>query len=203
MAHPSDKPADKAAKPVTNPTLGTDRKVEMPDENIPLGDINAERRSFLVNATTAFGVAGAACVALPFVKSLSPSRDVLAQATLDVNLTEVPVGEMKTYLWQGKPVFVWHRNPAQIAEAREWDTKATMDPMPDAERVQKPEWLIVLGVCTHLGCVPMRGGDADGWRCPCHGSQFDLSGRVTHGPAGRNLDIPPYRFLNDTTVRIG
>lgn len=172
-------------------------------DEAPLGDVNAERRSFLVNATTAFGVAGAACVAVPFIRSMSPSRDVLAQATLDVNLGEIAEGESKTYLWQGKPVFIWHRNTAQIAEAAAWDSKATMDPMPDAERTQKPEWLVVLGVCTHLGCVPMKGGEADGWRCPCHGSQFDLSGRVVHGPAGKNLEIPPYRFLNDQTIRIG
>jgi ubiquinol-cytochrome c reductase iron-sulfur subunit len=172
-------------------------------DETPLGDVNLERRSFLVNATTAFGVAGADCVALPFINSMNPSRDVQAQATLDVNLGEIPAGSYKTYLWQGKPVFVWHRNPEQVTKAKEWDTKATMDPVPDAERVQKPEWLVVLGICSHLGCVPMQGGEAEGWRCPCHGSQFDLSGRVTQGPAGKNLEVPPYRFLDDNTIRIG
>lgn len=169
----------------------------------PTGDFNAERRSFLVNTTTAFGVAGAACVAYPFLKTLAPSRDVQAMATTDINLGEIPEGSFKTYLWQGKPVFIWHRNAAQIAKAREWDSKATMDPMPDAQRVQKPEWLVVLGICSHLGCVPLQGGEAEGWRCPCHGSQFDLSGRVVHGPAGKNLEVPAYRFLDDTTIRIG
>lgn len=172
-------------------------------DEAPLGDIDAERRSFLVGATTALGLAGAACVALPFIKSLSPNRAVQAMATLDVNLAEIAEGTAKTFLWQGKPVFIWHRNAAQVAKAKEQDTTSTMDPQPDAMRTQKPEWLVVMGICTHLGCVPLRGGEAEGWRCPCHGSQFDLSGRVVHGPAGKNLDVPPYRFLNDTTIRIG
>lgn len=173
------------------------------DDNAPIGDVDAERRAFLVNTTTAFGIAGAACVALPFISSMNPNRAVRAAATLDVKLGEIAEGDAKTYLWQGKPVFIWHRNAAQIAEAQAGDATATLDPAKDADRVQKPEWLIVMGVCTHLGCVPMRGGDFGGWRCPCHGSQFDDSGRVRHGPAGANLEVPPYRFLDDQTIRIG
>lgn len=180
--------------PHTSPSAGAEA---------PLGDIDAERRSFLVGTTTALGLAGAACVALPFIKSLSPNRAVQAMATLDVNLAEIPEGTAKTFLWQGKPVFIWHRNAAQVTKAKEQDATSTMDPQPDAERTQKPDWLVVMGICTHLGCVPLQGGEADGWRCPCHGSQFDLSGRVVHGPAGKNLEVPPYRFLNDTTIRIG
>jgi ubiquinol-cytochrome c reductase iron-sulfur subunit len=173
------------------------------EDDAPLGDVNAERRALLINTTTAFGVAGAACVAVPFLRTLSPSRATEALATVDINLAEIPAGSVKTYLWQGKPVFVWHRTPEQIAKAKQQDTTSTMDAEPDAERVKKPEWLVVLGVCSHLGCVLMQGGESDGWRCPCHGSQFDLSGRVTHGPAGKNLEVPPYAFLNDTTIRIG
>lgn len=168
-------------------------------------EIDAERREFLINTTIAMGAVGAAACAVPFVKSWSPSRDVQAQATLDVDLTEIAEGEYKTYLWQGKPVFIWHRNAAQIAAATAADATATIDPEPDAKRVQKPQWLVVMGVCTHLGCVPMGNGNAanPGWRCPCHGSQFDVSGRVTQGPAGTNLPVPAYAFLNDTTIRIG
>lgn len=169
----------------------------------PLDEAGAERRQLLINATTAVGVAGAACVAVPFLKTLAPSRATEAMATLDVKLSEIAEGTFKTYLWQGKPVFIWHRNAEQMAKAKEQDGTSTMDPQPDAQRVKKPEWLVVMGVCTHLGCVPMHGGESEGWRCPCHGSQFDLSGRVTHGPAGRNLDIPPYTFLDDNTIRIG
>lgn len=173
------------------------------EDEVALGNVDAERRALLVNATTAFGLAGAACVALPFIQTMNPSRSVKAMATIDVALAEIPLGESKTFLWQGKPVFVWHRNPEQIAEAQKGDATATMDPAKDADRVQKAEWLVVMGVCTHLGCVPMRGGEYGGWRCPCHGSQFDDSGRVRHGPAGTNLEVPPYRFLDDNTIRIG
>ncbi len=173
------------------------------DDDTPLGDVDAERRALIVNATKAFGLAGAACVALPFISSMNPSRSVKAMATIDVPLSEIPLGDAKTYLWQGKPVFVWHRNAEQIAAAQQGDATATMDPAKDADRVQKAEWLVVMGVCSHLGCVPMRGGDHGGWRCPCHGSQFDDSGRVRVGPAGTNLEVPPYRFLDDATIRIG
>lgn len=166
-------------------------------------DVDTDRRDLLLNATIGMGVAGAAACAVPFITSLSPSRDVQAQATVDIKLSEVPEGEAKTFLWQGKPVFVWHRNAAQIAEAKAGDTTASIDPAKDADRVKKDQWLIVMGVCTHLGCVPMRGGDFGGWRCPCHGSQFDDSGRVRHGPAGMNLPVPPYAFIDDETVRIG
>ncbi len=173
------------------------------DDDAPIGNPAAERRQLLINTTTAFAVAGAACVAVPFLRTMSPSRATEALATVDINLAEVPLGSMKTFLWQGKPVFVWHRTPAQIATAKAQDATSTMQAQPDAERVQKPEWLVVLGICSHLGCVPMQGGKSDGWLCPCHGSQFDLSGRVTQGPAGKNLDVPPYQFLNETTIRVG
>ena len=167
-------------------------------------NIDDDKREFLIRTTTTVGVVGAACAAYPFVKSMAPAANVKAQASIEVNLGEIPEGESKTYLWRGKPVFIWHRNKEQIAEAQQRDgTNALLDPENDAERVQKPEWLIVMGVCTHLGCVPMRGGETGGWRCPCHGSQFDNSGRLTRGPAAENLHIPPYTFLNDTTVKIG
>jgi ubiquinol-cytochrome c reductase iron-sulfur subunit len=181
----------------------TPSKAPKINDDAPLGDAGAERRQLLINATTAFGVAGAACVAVPFLRTLSPSRATEAMATLDVNLGEIAEGTFKTYLWQGKPVFVWHRNAEQIAKAKAQDTSSTMEAQPDAERVKKPEWLVVMGICSHLGCVPMQGGESEGWRCPCHGSQFDLSGRVTHGPAGKNLEVPPYAFLDDNTIRIG
>lgn len=167
------------------------------------GNPDAERRQFLITTTTVFGAAGAACVAYPFIKSLSPNKEVQAAATLEVKLGDIPVGTSKTVLWQGKPVFIWHRNAEQIAAAQAGDATATLDPQPDAERVQKPEWLVVMGICTHLGCVPMQGGEHEGWRCPCHGSQFDVSGRVRQGPAGTNLPVPPYSFIDDQTILIG
>lgn len=166
-------------------------------------DVDAERRELLIGATCAFGAVGAAACAVPFVTSFAPNRAVEALATIDINLADIPEGGSKTFLWQGKPVFVWHRSPSQIAEAEAGDATASLDPAKDSDRVKKKEWLITMGVCTHLGCVPLQGGEFGGWRCPCHGSQFDNSGRVRHGPAGKNLDIPPYAFLDDNTVRIG
>jgi ubiquinol-cytochrome c reductase iron-sulfur subunit len=162
------------------------------------------KRDFLINTTTAFGVVGAACAAYPLIKSMTPSADVKAQASVDVDLSQVPKGEIRTFMWRGKPVFIWHRSKKQIEQARATnESSGLLDPMKDEDRVQRPEWLIVVGVCTHLGCVPIRGGEAAGWRCPCHGSQFDSSGRVTRGPAPTNLEVPPYKFLDDSTVRIG
>ena len=169
---------------------------------LPSDEVDVERRKFLAATTTIFGLAGVACMAVPFLKSILPEGNAAKAAPVDVRLTDIPEGTYRTYVWQGKPVFVWHRNPAQIAEARHGD-HTTMVPEPDAERIQNPAWLVVTGICTHLGCVPMAGGESQGWVCPCHGSQFDLSGRVTKGPANRNLDIPPYRFIDENTIRIG
>ena len=165
--------------------------------------VDESKRDFLTQTTTAFGVVGAACAAYPFIKQMSPSDDVKAQATTEVDLTQIPLGEGKIVMWQGKPVFIKHRTPEEIAEAKAGDATATIDPQKDEDRVQKPEWLVTMGVCTHLGCVPNTGGKHDGWLCPCHGSQFDSSGRVRVGPAPTNLEIPPYAFLDDNTIKIG
>jgi ubiquinol-cytochrome c reductase iron-sulfur subunit len=111
--------------------------------------------------------------------------------------------------WQGKPVFIRHRTPEEIARAEGVDVSALRDKQADADRVEKPEWLVMIGLCTHLGCIPLGQkptdpkGDFDGWFCPCHGSHYDISGRIRKGPAPKNLAIPPYEFLNDTTLKIG
>ena len=165
--------------------------------------VDEGRRDFLTQTTTAFGAVGAACAAYPLIKQMSPSDDVKAQATTEVDLTQIPLGEGKIVMWQGKPVFIKHRTPEEIAEAKAGDATVTIDPQKDEDRVQRPEWLVTMGVCTHLGCVPNTGGKHDGWLCPCHGSQFDTSGRLRRGPAVTNLEIPPYTFLNDETIRIG
>lgn len=165
--------------------------------------VDESRRDFLSTVTTTFGAAGAACAAYPLIKQMSPSDDVKAQATTEVNLSEIPLGESKIVMWQGKPVFIKHRTASEIEEARAGDATATIDPQKDEDRVQKAQWLVTLGVCTHLGCVPNSGGNHEGWLCPCHGSQFDSSGRVRVGPAPTNLEVPPYTFLDDNTIKIG
>lgn len=167
-------------------------------------DINQEKRTFLAQITTAFAAIGAVFAAIPFLKSLGAAGDVKALAKIEVDISTIPVGASKTVLWQGKPVFITHRSPEAIAAARAENTSSKLlEPMKDEDRVQKDEWLVVMGVCTHLGCVPLNEGTQKGWRCPCHGSQFDTSGRLTRGPAARNLDIPPYTFLNDSVIQIG
>ncbi len=161
---------------------------------------NPGRRSFLGKVTTVAGATGAAAACWPFVSSMNPSEDVLAKATVEVDLNNIPPGGVHTVAWQGKPVFIVHRTPQEISNAEA--SPGVIDPQPDAKRVQKPDWLVVVGVCTHLGCVPNRDATG-GWLCPCHGSMYDASGRVIRGPAPRNLDVPPYSFVSADKIIIG
>ena len=170
------------------------------------------RRDFLILA--AGGMTGVATLASvwPLVNSLNPAADVLALSTTEVDLSLIEVGQRITVMWQGKPVFVDHRTAEQIdaaANISQEEFDDLIDPEADADRVQKPEWLVMVGVCTHLGCIPkgQKSGDPlgeyAGWFCPCHGSHYDTSGRIRKGPAPLNLPVPPYEFLDDTTIRIG
>ena len=181
------------------------------------------RRDFLYLTAGAFGAVGAGCLAVPLVDSLNPAADTLAMSTTEVDLAPVAVGQSITVMWRGKPVFIRHRTPEEIAAAKKDDPQVDpanpkvivanpaglRDPQTDASRVQKPEWLILVGVCTHLGCVPLGQKSSDprgeygGWYCPCHGSQYDTSGRIRKGPAPLDLEVPLYAFETDTTVKIG
>lgn len=167
------------------------------------------RRDFLHLTAGAMGVVGAACVATPLVNSLNPAKDTLAMATIEVDVSDLKPGEAKTEMWQGKPVFIRYRTPEEIEEAVDVEVSTLRDKQPDSARVQRPEWLVVIGICTHLGCVPVgqkpteARGEYDGWFCPCHGSEYDTSGRIRKGPAPKNLPVPPYKFISDTVIRIG
>jgi ubiquinol-cytochrome c reductase iron-sulfur subunit len=167
------------------------------------------RRDFLLIATSALGAVGAAVTLWPLVDQMNPSADILALSSTEVDIAAVETGQAITVVWRGQPVFVRHRTPEEIKEAEDVKVADLRDPQPDTERVMKPEWLIVLGVCTHLGCVPLgqkqgeKRGDYGGWYCPCHGSEYDTSGRIRQGPAPANLPVPPYTFLDATHVRIG
>ncbi len=167
------------------------------------------RRDFLLYATSTVGVVGTGLALWPFVQSMNPAADTLALATTEVDISKVQVGQAITVAWRGKPVFIRHRTPEEISEARAADNADLRDPQKDAQRVEKPEWLVVIGICTHLGCVPLGQkptdprGEFGGWFCPCHGSQYDTSGRIRKGPAPRNLEVPKYAFINDHTIRIG
>ena len=168
------------------------------------GSSGSSRRDFLYVATGAATAVGVAAMAWPFIHQMNPSKDVLALSTIEVDIGQIAVGSAITVNWRGKPVFIRHRTEQEIAVARDVDVDDLPDPQPDAARVEKPEWLVLVGVCTHLGCVPLnKQGDYGGWFCPCHGSHYDTSGRIRKGPAPANLAVPTYAFVNDTTVRIG
>jgi ubiquinol-cytochrome c reductase iron-sulfur subunit len=168
------------------------------------------RRDFLILATGALGAVGVGSFIYPLIKSMNPARDVLAASTIEINLKPVAEGQAITVLWRGKPLFIRRRTEKEIQTARSVPLKDLLDPQTDQDRFKThPQWLVVVGVCTHLGCVPLgqkptdNKGEYGGWLCPCHGSEYDISGRVRRGPAPRNLEVPPYTFLNDTTIRVG
>merc|ERR550537_637799 len=130
---------------------------------------------------------------MKFISSMAMSEDVKANASTEVDIGAIELGTSVTVKWRGKPVFVRHRSEGEISQAEKVDVGSLKDPQTDAERVKNPEWLVVLGVCTHLGCVPINGaGDFGGYFCPCHGSHYDTSGRIRKGPAPLNLEVPAY-----------
>jgi ubiquinol-cytochrome c reductase iron-sulfur subunit len=166
-----------------------------------------KRRNFLVLSAQAFGGLGAAALIWPFVDSMNPSADVLAMASTEVDVSSVKEGQEIRVMWRGKPVFIRHRSAKEIEEANKVDVSELRDPQKDSDRVKKgkEQWMVMLGVCTHLGCVPLgnNSGDYDGWFCPCHGSHYDTSGRIRKGPAPTNLTVPQYDFITDTKIKIG
>ncbi|KAI8049601.1 Rieske [2Fe-2S] iron-sulfur domain-containing protein [Syncephalis plumigaleata] len=147
----------------------------------------------MVGTTGVLTMAAAKATVHDFLTNMSASADVLALAKVEVDLTAIPEGKNVVVKWRGKPVFIRHRTPADIEEANSVSMQELRDPQPDSARVQQPEWLVMLGICTHLGCVPIGdAGDYGGWFCPCHGSHYDISGRIRKGPAPLNLEIPQY-----------
>ena len=162
------------------------------------------RRDFLYVAAGGMGGVGTVIMAWPFVGQMNPSQDVLALSSIEVDISAIEPGQQVKKFWRGKPVFIRRRTPEEIEKSVADDTASLPDPELDADRAQKPEWLILVGVCTHFGCVPLADrGEYGGWFCPCHGSHYDLSGRIRKGPAPRNLEVPQYEFLDDNTVKIG
>lgn len=192
-------------------------------------DQDETRRDFLFYATAGMGTAVTAAAVWPLINQMNPSADVQAASTLRVDVTDVEPGTQLTVLFLGKPIFIRHRTGAEIQEALRQDEEfesgvAVIDtlarnanltdsnaPASDANRtIQSPEgegegaWIVQMGVCTHLGCVPLGdAGDFGGWFCPCHGSHYDLSGRIRKGPAPENLPIPPATFVDATTILLG
>ncbi|KAF4592573.1 ubiquinol-cytochrome c reductase iron-sulfur subunit [Ophiocordyceps camponoti-floridani] len=159
---------------------------------------------FMVGVMGAMTAAGAKSTVQEFLVNMSASADVLAMAKVEVDLNAIPEGKNVIIKWRGKPVFIRHRTSSEIEQANKVDVASLRDPQADEDRVQRPEWLVMLGVCTHLGCVPIgEAGDFGGWFCPCHGSHYDISGRIRKGPAPLNLEIPAYDFPEDGKLVVG
>ena len=179
-------------------------KEKKDSDNVP-----KNRRDFLYISSMSIGGLGVATFMWPFIKSMNPAEDTLALGSTEVDLSQIDIGQSITVKWRGKPVFIKRRTEEEILEAKNVDLNSLRDPAADEDRVQNPEWLVLEGVCTHLGCVPLGQkmsdikGEYKGWFCPCHGSHYDTSGRIRKGPAPENLAIPPYRFISDTVIKIG
>ncbi len=175
------------------------------------GPSDAGKRDFLKLVTGAAAAVGVGAIAWPLIDSMNPAADVLALSSTELDITPIPAGQAITVVWRGKPIFVRHRTPEEIKAAQDVPLSQLIDPVADSDRVKAGHepWLVVIGICTHLGCVPLGNkptdprGEWGGWFCPCHGSQYDTAGRVRHGPAPANLVLPPYAFESDTKVKIG
>ena len=163
-----------------------------------------ERRDFLFTASYALGAVGVGVAVWPLIDQMNPDASVKALATTEVDISTIGLGKTITVLWRGKPVFIRRRTQEEISKAQNINLEELKDPQKDEDRVKKSEWLVMTGVCTHLGCVPLGDkGDFGGWFCPCHGSHYDTSGRIRKGPAPTNLEIPKYEFVNNNTIKIG
>ncbi len=166
--------------------------------------VEPTRRDFLFITTGAAAAVATGAIVWPLISQMNPDASTLALASTELDLSSIAEGQSVTIKWRGKPVFMRHRTKKEIDDARATPVATLPDPQTDEARTKKPEWLVVLGVCTHLGCVPLgNSGDYHGWFCPCHGSHYDTSGRIRKGPAPRNLDVPTYEFVSDKKVKIG
>ncbi len=178
----------------------------MSDDKSPDKENKTTRRDFVTLTASSMTAVGAACATWPLVDSLNPSADVLAMSSIEVDISGVPEGKTMTVKWRGKPVFITHRTQRDVEESVNTPMSDLVDPETDSDRVKKgyEKWLVTIGICTHLGCVPLSDkGEYDGWFCPCHGSHYDKSGRIRKGPAPLNLAVPPYEFVSDTIIKIG
>ena len=169
-----------------------------------MSEKKVKRREFIFTATYAVGAVGVGATVWPLIDQMNPDASVKALASTEVDVSNVEKGQSITVLWRGKPVFIRRRTDEEIAEARNVNLEELKHPEKDEDRAKDPEWLVMLGVCTHLGCVPLGDkGEYGGWFCPCHGSHYDTSGRIRKGPAPTNMEIPKYEFVNTNTIKIG
>ena len=193
----------------------------MASTTAPNTSSDTTRRDFLYIATGAMGAVGVAAAAWPFIDQMNPAASVLALASIEADISSIQPGQQVVLKWRGHPLFVRRRTPGEIASARAVDVSTLPDPLArnanlpenapatDQNREIKPDWMILVGVCTHLGCTPTVStpqapqGEYGGWLCHCHGSQYDTAGRIRKGPAPQNLAVPPYSFVSDTRIKVG
>ena len=169
-----------------------------------MSEKKVKRREFIFTATYAVGAVGVGATIWPLIDQMNPDASVKALASTEVDISNVEKGQSITVLWRGKPVFIRRRTDEEIAKARDVNLQDLKHPEKDEDRAKDPEWLVMLGVCTHLGCVPLGDkGEYGGWFCPCHGSHYDTSGRIRKGPAPTNMEVPKYEFVNNNTIKIG
>lgn len=176
-----------------------------------LETVDEGKRDFIYIATGAVAAAGAASLAWPLVAQMGKAADTLAAGSVEINIGNMVEGQQVKVLWRGVPVFVRYRTAAEIAAAEATDVRECPDPESDSDRLRedingnlRPEFLVMVGVCTHFGCIPVgESGDFDGWYCPCHGSHYDTSGRIRKGPAPKNMAIPEYKYISDTVIKVG
>jgi ubiquinol-cytochrome c reductase iron-sulfur subunit len=210
----------KPAKAPADPVQGALQADEWTQDGIPIDELRVEggghddgvrRRDFIHIAAVSFAGVGAVAVVMPLLSQMSASADVLALASIEVDVAAIQPGQSIKTSWRKQPVFIRNLTPEEIAEANKVDAGSLRQPQTLAERTQpgKENWLITLGVCTHLGCVPLGAaagevkGEYGGYFCPCHGSHYDTAGRIRKGPAPLNLEVPEYAFISDTVVKIG
>ncbi len=171
------------------------------------GDDGHSRRDFLYVATGSVAAVGAAAAAWPLINQMNPDASTIAAgAPIEVDLKPIAEGQAIKVFWRGKPIYISHRTKKEIEQARAVKVSTLPDPQADQDRVKAghDQWLVVVGICTHLGCIPLaHQGDYDGFFCPCHGSVYDSSGRIRRGPAPANLPLPPYEFVSNDKIRIG
>ena len=167
-------------------------------------DKKKNRRDFIFTASYTIGAVGLGATIWPLIDQMNPDSSVKALSTTEVDISQIQPGKSITVLWRGKPVFIKRRTQSEISEAQSVKLEELKHPEKDQDRVKKPEWLVMLGICTHLGCVPLSDkGEYQGWFCPCHGSHYDTSGRIRKGPAPTNMEIPKYEFVDSSTIKIG
>jgi ubiquinol-cytochrome c reductase iron-sulfur subunit len=198
---------ERFGSPLRQPCRRLDGELEGIETVTTMSAAEPTRRDFLFVATGAVGAVGAASTLVPLIAQMNPDASTIAAgAPIEVDLGPIAEGQIIKVFWRGKPIYISHRTKKEIDEARMVELGDLRDPQSDQDRV-KPghdQWLVVIGICTHLGCIPLaHQGNYDGWFCPCHGSQYDSSGRIRQGPAPANLPVPPYQFVSDTKIQIG